>query len=155
ATVARVPIVWGPHARLRDQLRWGATGQFFQAARGGEPIELPARDRGWYGAPWVHGAALARALVSCVERPSGGVVNTVGGHVDWRDFAAELIRLLGSSSEIHATHAGPADDQHPAPSPDFLLHHRRRYRPAAALAGELAERPGEDWRSVLAAMLKH
>ncbi|MEU7257359.1 condensation domain-containing protein [Streptomyces rimosus] len=155
ATVARVPIVWGPHARLRDQLRWGATGQFFQAARGGEPIELPARDRGWYGAPWVHGAALARALVSCVERPSGGVVNTVGGHVDWRDFAAELIRLLGSSSEIHATHAGPADDQHPGPSPDFLLHHRRRYRPAAALAGELAERPGEDWRSVLAAMLKH
>ncbi|MFI9230218.1 condensation domain-containing protein [Streptomyces rimosus] len=155
ATVARVPIVWGPHARLRDQLRWGATGQFFQAARGGEPIELPARDRGWYGAPWVHGAALARALVSCVERPSGGVVNTVGGHVDWRDFAAELIRLLGSSSEIHATHAGPADDQHPAPSPDFLLHHRRRYRPAAALADELAEHPGEDWRSVLAAMLKH
>ncbi|RSO04196.1 non-ribosomal peptide synthetase/polyketide synthase [Streptomyces sp. WAC 06783] len=155
ATVARVPIVWGPHARLRDQLRWGATGQFFQAARGGEPIELPARDRGWYGAPWVHGAALARALVSCVERPSGGVVNTVGGHVDWRDFAAELVRLLGSSSEIHATHAGPADDQHPAPSPDFLLHHRRRYRPAVALAGELAERPGEDWRSVLAAMLKH
>ncbi|MFH8747921.1 condensation domain-containing protein [Streptomyces rimosus] len=155
ATVARVPIVWGPHARLRDQLRWGATGQFFQAARGGEPIELPARDRGWYGAPWVHGAALARALVSCVERPSGGVVNTVGGHVDWRDFAAELIRLLGSSSEIHATHAGPADDQHPAPSPDFLLHHRRRYRPAAVLADELAERPGEDWRSVLATMLKH
>ncbi|KOT95030.1 non-ribosomal peptide synthetase/polyketide synthase [Streptomyces sp. NRRL F-5755] len=155
ATVARVPIVWGPHARLRDQLRWGATGQFFQAARGGEPIELPARDRGWYGAPWVHGAALARALVSCVERPSGGVVNTVGGHVDWRDFAAELIRLLGSSSEIHATHAGPADDRHQPSEPDFLLHHRRRYRPAAALAAELAERPDEDWRSVLAEMLKH
>ncbi|KAA6223606.1 NAD-dependent epimerase/dehydratase family protein [Streptomyces albofaciens JCM 4342] len=155
ATVARVPIVWGPHARLRDQLRWGATGQFFQAARGGEPIELPARDRGWYGAPWVHGAALARALVSCVERPSGGVVNTVGGHVDWRDFATELIGLLGSSSEIHAKHAGPADDLHPSSGPDFLLHHRRRYRPAAALAEELAERPGEDWRSVLAAMLKH
>ncbi|WP_030659756.1 condensation domain-containing protein [Streptomyces rimosus] len=154
ATVARVPIVWGPHARLRDQLRWGSTGQFFQAARGGEPIELPARERGWYGAPWVHGAALARALVSCVERPSGGVVNTVGGHVDWRDFAAELIRLLGSSSEIHATHAGPASDQHQASGPDFLLHHRRRYRPAPALAAELAGRPGEDWRSVLAAMLE-
>ncbi|MEV5599706.1 condensation domain-containing protein [Streptomyces sp. NPDC052496] len=159
AGVVRVPIVWGPHARLRDQLRWGATGQFFQAARNGEPIELPARDRGWYGAPWVHGAALARALVSCVERPSGGVVNAVGGHVDWRDFAAELIRLLGSSSEIHATHAGPGA---PAPAdglpeqgkPDFLLHHRRRYRPAAALAEELAEQPGEDWRSVLAAMLE-
>ncbi|MFH8410137.1 condensation domain-containing protein [Streptomyces sp. NPDC018019] len=159
ASVVRVPIVWGPHARLRDQLRWGATGQFFQAARNGEPIELPARDRGWYGAPWVHGAALARALVSCVERPAGGVVNAVGGHVDWRDFATELIRLLGSASEIHATHAAPGD---PAPAdgrpeetgPDFLLHHRRRYRPAPALTAELAERPGEDWRSVLAAMLE-
>ncbi|WP_030018712.1 condensation domain-containing protein [Streptomyces monomycini] len=160
ADVVRVPIVWGPHARLRDQLRWGATGQFYQAARNGEPIELPAQERGWYGAPWVHGAALARALVSCVERPTGGVVNAVGGHVDWRDFAAELIRLLGSSSEIHATHAGPGADtaaEHGAgesAGPDFLLHHRRRYRPARALADELTERPGEDWRSVLAAMLE-
>ncbi|OKI01985.1 non-ribosomal peptide synthetase/polyketide synthase [Streptomyces sp. CB02923] len=160
ASAVRVPIVWGPHARLRDQLRWGATGQFFQAARSGEPIELPARDRGWYGAPWVHGAALARALVSCVERPAGGVVNAIGGHVDWRDFAAELIRLLGSSSEIHATHAGAGADpgaDHGAgetAGPDFLLHHRRRYRSGRALADELAERPGEDWRSVLAAMLE-
>lgn len=160
AGVVRVPIVWGPHARLRDQLRWGATGQFFQAARNGEPIELPARERGWYGAPWVHGAALARALVSCVERPTGGVVNAVGGHVDWRDFAAELIRLLGSSSEIHGTHAGPGADTATengtgeAAGPDFLLHHRRRYRPARAFADELTERPGEDWRSVLAAMLE-
>ncbi|MFH8350155.1 condensation domain-containing protein [Streptomyces sp. NPDC018045] len=159
AGVVRVPIVWGPHARLRDQLRWGATGQFFQAARNGEPIELPARDRGWYGAPWVHGAALARVLAGCVERPPGGVVNAVGGHVDWRDFAAELIRLLGSSSEIHATHAGPDADTTAdhgageAAGPGFLLRHRRHYRPARALAGELTERPGEDWRSVLAAML--
>ncbi|MFD7663615.1 condensation domain-containing protein [Streptomyces sp. NPDC059788] len=160
AGVVRVPIVWGAHARLRDQLRWGATGQFFQAALNGEPIELPARDRGWYGAPWVHGAALARALVSCVERPSGGVVNAVGGHVDWRDFAGELIRLLGSPSEIHATHAGQGADRAAergageATGPDFLLHHRRRYRPSPAFAAELAERPGEDWRSVLAAMLE-
>ncbi|MFI0262351.1 condensation domain-containing protein [Streptomyces sp. NPDC017056] len=156
AAVVRVPIVWGPHARLRDQLRWGATGQFFQAARSGEPIELPARERGWYGAPWVHAGALARALVSCAERPSGGVVNAVGGHVDWRDFATELIRLLGGTGEVHATHAGagPAAETGPA-GPDFLLHHRRRYRPSRALAAELAGRPGEDWRSVLAAMLEH
>ncbi|MEU7182132.1 MULTISPECIES: condensation domain-containing protein [Streptomyces] len=144
ASVLRAPIVWGPHARLRDQLRWGATGELYQAALAGAPIELPSPELGWYGAPWVHAAALARALAHCAERPVDGVVNAVGGHVEWHAFAAELVRLLGSGSEIrHTADAAPGA---------LELLHRRRYR-AGTLAAELAERPGEDWRSVIAAML--
>ncbi|MGK5544596.1 condensation domain-containing protein [Streptomyces sp. URMC 127] len=146
AAVVRAPIVWGPHPRLRDQLRWGATGALFQAARAGEPVVLPATgavpasgDR-WSGAPWIHAAALARALVTCAERPPQGTVNAIGGHVGWEEFATELIRLLGSSSTVVA--GGPA--------PGLL--HRHRYR-AEALAEELVPRPGEDWRSAIAAML--
>ncbi|MFI6638508.1 condensation domain-containing protein [Streptomyces sp. NPDC050504] len=144
ASVVRAPIVWGPHARLRDQLRWGATGALFQAARSGGPIELPSPDLGWYGAPWVHAAALARALVTCAERPTGRPVNAVGGHVGWHEFAAELARLLGTGSRV--AHTGTVADGTPE------LVNRRRYR-SGALAAELAERPGEDWRSAVAAML--
>ncbi|PHQ52850.1 hypothetical protein BLA24_04560 [Streptomyces cinnamoneus] len=148
ASVVRAPLVWGPHPRLRDQLRWGATGEVFQAAKAGEPVVLPRAgavpDSGeeWSGVPWVHAAALARVLVACAERPERRTVNAVGGHVAWADFAAELIRLLGSPSEVRP----PADT-------DPGLLHRHRYR-ASALTGELAERPGEDWRSVVAAMLE-
>lgn len=144
ASVVRAPIVWGPHARLRDQLRWGATGALFQAARAGGPIELPSPDLGWYGAPWVHAAALARALVTCAERPTGRVVNAVGGHVGWHEFAAELTRLLGTGSRV--VHTSAVADGTPE------LVNRRRYR-SETLAAELAERPGEDWRSAVAAML--
>ncbi|WFB11198.1 condensation domain-containing protein [Streptomyces sp. LX-29] len=148
ASVVRAPIVWGAHPRLRDQLRWGATGTLFQAARAGDPVVLPAAGavpasgHTWSGAPWVHAAALARALVSCVERPAHGTVNAIGGHVDWAEFAHELIRLLDSPSRIV-----------PAPEPAPGLLHRHRYR-AEALAEELVARPGEDWRSVIAAMLE-
>ncbi|MFD7238891.1 condensation domain-containing protein [Streptomyces syringium] len=149
ATAVRAPLVWGPHPRLRDQLRWGATGALFQAARSGEPVVLPAAGAvpasgdPWSGAPWVHAAALARALVTCAERPAHGMVNAIGGHVGWEEFATELNRLLGSTGGIR-----PADE--PASVP---LLHRHRYR-AEALAEELVERPGEDWRSVIAAMLE-
>ncbi|WP_338932883.1 condensation domain-containing protein [Streptomyces netropsis] len=148
ATAVRAPLVWGPHPRLRDQLRWGATGALFQAARSGEPVVLPAAGAvpasgdPWSGAPWVHAAALARALVTCAERPAHGMVNAIGGHVGWEEFATELNRLLGSSGGIR-----PAAATASAP-----LLHRHRYR-AEALAEELVERPGEDWRSVIAAML--
>ncbi|MGW5120635.1 condensation domain-containing protein [Streptomyces noursei] len=144
ASVLRAPIVWGAHPRLRDQLRWGATRELHQAAQAGAPIELPSPELGWYGTPWVHAAALARAAVSCSEHPANGVVNTVGGHVNWADFAAELTRLLGSGSQIRQT-------AHAASAPRNLLH-RRRYR-TTTLTADLAERPGEDWRSVIAAML--
>ncbi|TVL90371.1 condensation domain-containing protein [Streptomyces sp. SAJ15] len=148
ASVVRAPIVWGAHPRLRDQLRWGATGALFQAARTGDPVVLPAAGSvpasgdTWSGAPWVHAAALARALVSCVERPAHGTVNAIGGHVGWAEFAQELIRLLDSPSRIV-----------PAPESAPGLTHRHRYR-AEALAEELVARPGEDWRSVIAAMLE-
>ncbi|MFI6155013.1 condensation domain-containing protein [Kitasatospora sp. NPDC051170] len=140
-TAVRAPIVWGPHQRLRDQLRWGSTGALYQAALAGEPIilpEVPSR------AAWVHAAALARALAGCATagHPSAGrVVNAVGGHVSWQEFTAELVRLLGSTSAVTA-----------GPDADPELRRPWHYR-AETLAGLLHPEPGEDWRAVLAAMV--
>ncbi|GAA2133016.1 hypothetical protein GCM10009760_08700 [Kitasatospora kazusensis] len=147
-SVVRSPIVWGPQQRLRDQLRWGATGALYQAARAGGPLVLPdpsAHPHDWYGAAWVHSAALARALADCAggSGPADGrVVNAVSGHVSWPELATELGRLLGSASAV---------ELRPEAEEDLLRpwHYR-----ADALAGALRERPGEDWRSVLAAMVR-
>ncbi|TXD00136.1 condensation domain-containing protein [Streptomyces sp. ISID311] len=144
ASAVRSPLVWGAHQRLRDQLRWGATGLLYQAAREGRPIALPRPGTGghaWYGAAWVHAAALARAVVSCLDAPVHGVANAVSGHLAWRDLATELTALLGSDSEIRDT-----DEVHPD------LDHRWHYH-AARLAPSLVTQPGEDWRAVLAAMV--
>ncbi|GAA2795269.1 hypothetical protein GCM10010441_20680 [Kitasatospora paracochleata] len=148
ATVVRPPIVWGPHRRLRDQLRWGATGDLFQAARADRTIVLPAPGAGghaWHGASWVHSAALARAVTACADgsgRAAGRVVNAVTGHVAWTEFTAELVRLLGSAATVELRE--DAD-------PELLRpwHYR-----ADALAAVLRPEPGEDWRSVLAAMVR-
>ncbi|MFE1174079.1 condensation domain-containing protein [Streptomyces sp. NPDC058773] len=143
ASAVRSPLVWGPHQRLRDQLRWGATGLLYQAAREGRPIALPRPGAGghaWYGAAWVHGAALARAVVSCLDAPVHGVANAVSGHVTWRDLATTLTGLLGSDSEIVES-----DEVHPD------LDHRWHYH-SDRLSPSLRLQPGEDWRSVLAAM---
>ncbi|MFI0907848.1 condensation domain-containing protein [Streptomyces sioyaensis] len=144
ASAVRSPLVWGAHQRLRDQLRWGATGLLYQAAREGRPIGLPRPGTGghaWYGAAWVHAAALARAVVSCLDTPVHGVANAVSGHLAWRDLATELTALLGSDSEIRDT-----GEVHPD------LDHRWHYH-SGRLAPSLAARPGEDWRAVLAAMV--
>ncbi|GAA2604732.1 condensation domain-containing protein [Streptomyces tubercidicus] len=143
ASAVRSPLVWGPHQRLRDQLRWGATGLLYQAAREGRPIALPRPGTGghaWYGAAWVHAAALARSVVSCLDSPVHGVANAVSGHVTWRDLAGALTELLGSDSEILET-----DEVHPD------LDHRWHYH-SDRLSPSLRLQPGEDWRSVLAAM---
>ncbi|MFI0787598.1 condensation domain-containing protein [Streptomyces lydicus] len=143
ASAVRSPLVWGSHDRLRDQLRWGATGLLYQAAREGRPLVLPrpgARGHDWYGAAWVHAAALARAVVSCLEAPVHGVANAVSGHVAWRDLATDLTGLLGSGSEIRES-----DEVHPD------LDHHWHYR-ADRLARALRPQPGEDRRAVLTAM---
>ncbi|MFB7474514.1 condensation domain-containing protein [Kitasatospora sp. NPDC056184] len=139
-SVVRPPIVWGPHRRLRDQLRWGSTGALYQAALAGRPLLLPPVDSGWSGASWVHSAALARAVAESAERAPGRIVNAVTGHVSWADLTAELVRLLGSLSPV--AHGPDAD-------PELLRpwHYR-----ADALAAPLRPEPGEDWRAVLAAM---
>ena len=150
ATAVRSPIVWGPEQRLRDQLRWGSTSALYQAAAQGRPLVLPdpaAHPHAWYGAAWVHSAALARAVIGCTDTPgSSGVVNSivnaVGGHLAWPEFAAELARLLGSTSPVQLR-----------AEVDSELLRPWRYR-ADALAEPLRERPGEDWRSVLAAMVR-
>ncbi|MFF4603130.1 condensation domain-containing protein [Streptomyces sp. NPDC001339] len=144
ASAVRSPLVWGPHDRLRDQLRWGATGLLYQAVREGRPLALPrpgAQGHAWYGAAWVHAAALARAVVSCLDAPVHGVANAVSGHVAWPELAADLARLLGSDSAF-----GETDEVHPD------LDHHWHYR-ADRLAQPLRARPGEDRHSVLTAML--
>ncbi|MGW6412787.1 condensation domain-containing protein [Streptomyces vinaceus] len=144
ASAVRSPIVWGAHDRLRDQLRWGATGLLYQAALAGTPIRLPAPGAGghtWYGAPWVHAAALARAVSSCLDAPVHGVANAVSGHVAWSDLTAELISLLGSDSAVAFT-----DEVRPD------LDHRWHYR-ADRLAPALRPKPGEDLSTVIASMV--
>ncbi|MEV6399764.1 condensation domain-containing protein [Streptomyces sp. NPDC051907] len=144
ASVVRSPIVWGPHDRLRDQLRWGATGMLYQAALAGEPIALPrpgTAGRDWYGAPWVHAAALARAVTACLDTPVHGVANAVSGHVAWQDLAVELRGLLAGDSDVQLVDRVHPDLDHP------WQYHADRLAPA------LREQPGEDWRSVLAAMV--
>ncbi len=152
ASAVRSPLVWGPHERLRDQLRWGATGMLYQAVSQRRPVGLPrpgAHGHAWYGAPWVHAAALARAVTSCLDVPVHGVANAVGGHVSWHDLTTRLAELLrpggagagdGVVGEVHET-----DDVHPD------LDHHWQYR-SDRLAPSLRERPGEDWRTVLAEM---
>ncbi|MFZ3492034.1 condensation domain-containing protein [Streptomyces sp. 5.8] len=146
ASVLRAPLVWGAHPRLREQLRWGATGSLYQAALAGRPLPLPPAhpdpDGGaWLGTAWVHAAALARASAQCLAAPLHGRANTVSGHLAWRDIAEELTRLLGTPS---ATASAEAEDR------DLPVHlHRRRYR-AERLAAVLAPGLGEDWRSALA-----
>ncbi|QIS20397.1 condensation domain-containing protein [Nocardia terpenica] len=141
ASAVRAPIVWGSHPRLRDQLRWGATGSLFQAIQRGEPVPLPDDDA-WYGTPWVHAAALARAIVACAERPVRGVVNAIGGHVGWMEFATELTRLLNTGSELVRAPGATLPDLRHAP-----------HFESPTLATELTEQPGEDWRTTIAAMI--
>lgn len=144
ASVVRSPLVWGPHDRLRDQLRWGAIGTLYQAALAGQPLQVPrpgAAGYAWYGAPWVHAAALARAVTACLDAPVHGTANAVSGHVAWPDLAAELAGLLDGDSEVRLV-----DRVHPD------LDHRWHYQ-ADRLAPALRELPGEDWRSVLATMV--
>ncbi|MFJ6783390.1 condensation domain-containing protein [Streptomyces yangpuensis] len=144
ASAVRSPIVWGAHDRLREQLRWGAIGTLYQAAREGRPIELPRPGTGghaWYGAAWVHAAALARAVAECLDRPVHGVANACSGHVSWRDLAQDLTELLGTEADFRETGTVPRD-----------LDHRWHYD-SGRLARPLRSRPGEDRRTVLAEMI--
>jgi hypothetical protein len=143
ASAVRSPLVWGAHDRLRDQLRWGATGLLYQAARTGAPITLPAPGTGghdWYGAAWVHATALARAVTACLDAPVHGVANAVSGHVGWPELAGELRILLGSDSPVRYE-----AQVHPD------LDHHWHYR-ADRLAAALRPGAGEDFRTVLAEM---
>ncbi|MEU1098646.1 non-ribosomal peptide synthetase/polyketide synthase, partial [Streptomyces sp. NPDC005877] len=95
----------------------------------------------WYGAAWVHAAALARAVTECLDRPMHGVANAVSGHVSWHDLARDLTDLLGTDAEVRESDAVPRD-----------LDHRWHYD-SHRLARPLGPRPGEDRRSVLAEMI--
>ncbi|AWZ12819.1 hypothetical protein DRB96_11305 [Streptomyces sp. ICC1] len=144
ASAVRSPIVWGAHDRLREQLRWGAIGTLYQAAREGRPIELPRPGTGghpWYGVAWVHAAALARAVAECLDRPVHGVANAAGGHVSWHDLAHDLTELHGTRSDFSETGTTPRD-----------LDHRWHYD-STRLARPLRARQGEDRRTVLAEMI--
>ncbi|MER7820451.1 hypothetical protein ABTX79_35255, partial [Streptomyces sp. NPDC096153] len=108
------------------------------------PIELPRPGTGghpWYGVAWVHAAALARAVADCLDRPVHGVANACSGHVSWLDLARDLTELLGTRAEFREVDATPRD-----------LDHHWHYD-SARLAAPLRARPGEDRRTVLAAMI--
>ncbi|MFI5642489.1 condensation domain-containing protein [Streptomyces goshikiensis] len=144
ASVLRSPIVWGAHDRLREQLRWGAIGTLYQSAFQGRPIALPrpgTDGHAWYGASWVHAAALARAVAQCLDQPVHGVANACSGHVSWHDLARDLTELLGTRADLQEGEAVPQD-----------LDHRWHYD-STRLAGALRARPGEDRRTVLADMI--
>ncbi|MBB5932226.1 condensation domain-containing protein [Streptomyces echinatus] len=144
ASAVRSPIVWGAHDRLREQLRWGAVGGLYQAARKGAPIDLPRPGTGghhWYGAAWVHAAALARTVAECLDRPVHGVANACSGHVSWHDLAHDLTELLGTRADFRETDEVPRD-----------LDHRWVYD-SARLARPLRAHPGEDRRTVLREMI--
>ncbi|GGQ06762.1 hypothetical protein GCM10010215_35050 [Streptomyces virginiae] len=144
ASSVRSPIVWGAHDRLREQLRWGALGTLYQAAEQGRPIELPRPGTGghaWYGAAWVHAAALARAVAECLDRPVHGVANACSGHVSWHDLAHDLTQLLGTRADLRETDGVPQD-----------LDHRWHYD-STRLARPLRPRPGEGRRTVLSEMI--
>ncbi|MFE5811068.1 condensation domain-containing protein [Streptomyces sp. NPDC056491] len=144
ASAVRAPIVWGAHDRLREQMRWGAIGTLYQSARQGLPIDLPRPGTGgheWYGAAWVHAAALARAVAECLDRPVHGVANACSGHVSWHDLAQDLTELLGTRADFRTTGAVPQD-----------LDHRWHYD-SARLARPVRARAGEDRRTVLAEMI--
>ncbi|WP_354638746.1 condensation domain-containing protein [Kitasatospora camelliae] len=146
--VVRSPIVWGPHRRLREQLRWGSTGALYQAALAGHPLALPdpvADGQEWYGAAWVHSAALARAVAACATAGgpgAGQVLNAVTGHVAWPDFAAELVRLLRSISPVHLTATADPDLRRPW------------HYPSPTLAPHLHPEPTESWPTTLATMTR-
>ncbi len=89
----------------------------------------------------MHAAALARAVVECVDRPVHGVANACSGHVSWRDLAHDLMELLGTHGDFRDTDDVPRD-----------LDHRWHYD-SARLARPLRARPGEDRRTVLAEMI--
>jgi nucleoside-diphosphate-sugar epimerase len=100
-SIVRLPLIWGAHDRFRDQLRHGALSPLYRRATGNEPILVPeVPDGGWFGTPWVGADAVARALVTAVDRPTGRVVNAIGGHVGWPEYAAELVRLTRSDSPV-------------------------------------------------------
>ncbi|MEU4345913.1 condensation domain-containing protein [Streptomyces sp. NPDC023838] len=144
ASAVRSPLVWGAHQRLREQLRWGAIGRLYQSAHEGGPIEVPRPGTGghpWYGAAWVHAAALARAVTECLDRPLHGVANACSGHVSWHDLAHDLTELLGTRAEIREIDEVPQD-----------LDHRWHYD-SRRLARPLRARPGEERRTVLAEMI--
>ena len=73
---------------------------------------------------------------------AGRIVNAVNGHVSWAEFSTELIRLLGSGSAVELS--ADADPE---------LRRPWHYR-SETLAAALQPEPGEDWRSVLAAMVR-
>ncbi|MFF4249217.1 NAD(P)H-binding protein [Streptomyces sp. NPDC001822] len=143
-SLVRAPLIWGPHQRLRDQLRWGALGLFYQPVVRGESILLPdpeGTEAGWYGFPWVAAAALARDVASLLDHPARGVVHTIGGHIGMEEYLAELVTLLKSDSRVST---GPA-------APQKL---RRPWRYSTDVFDARREPgPSEDWRSLLAATL--
>ena len=105
--MVRAPHILGPHPKGYQRF----TAKFAD----GNPLLLPGADEAeWsqYRDAWIDVRDLAWVIVELLERPIGGPLNVLAGHMVWHDFYAELIRLSGSSSQlIHKPQAEMSDEE--------------------------------------------
>jgi nucleoside-diphosphate-sugar epimerase/acyl carrier protein len=134
----RPPYVWAPGPYCVWQLRETAGAPVERAARSGAPLVLPPPGRGH---AWVDARDLAWAAAECLASPPGGPLNVIGGHFDWRDLAAALIRLRGLDVRC-------VDGQ-----PEGLYATHRRFDGSLA-AARFGFAPRRDWAATLAAAFR-
>lgn len=102
-TILRPAHVWGPHPRFRSQLEWGDLRWLVRPVMENTVVRIPgptpaAARR--FGDAWIDVRDLARAAVESLERPSGEVINVVGGHFSWYDLVHLLSVWLDSECAI-------------------------------------------------------
>ena len=133
------------HLILRTSWVYGPRGKNFfltiaRKAAAGERLRVVADQR---GVPTTS-AFLAEKTVALLAKDAGGLVHLVpGGETTWYEFAREIVRLVGSRSEVQPIKTGefPAAARRPANS---VLDNRN----ATAVLGT----PMPDWRALLAAV---
>jgi hypothetical protein len=106
----RAPHIWGPHPTARRRL-------VSPRRQDHRSIVRPGRDRAeWsrYQDVWIDARDLATIVAECVTRPAGGPLNVLTGHFIWHDLQVELIRSMGSRSELlHKPVEEISDDELP------------------------------------------
>ncbi|MEM7132902.1 MAG: NAD(P)-dependent oxidoreductase [Chloroflexota bacterium] len=90
----RAPHIIGPHPKGQ---------RFIKKVNQEEAILLPGADLDeWshYRDAWIDVRDLAWVVAEVLEKPTGGPLNVLSDHFVWHDLYAELIRLMGSSSQV-------------------------------------------------------
>jgi nucleoside-diphosphate-sugar epimerase len=92
----RAPHIWGPHPKPRHRL-------VNPEIAAGKPVVLPGNsEEEWseYRDAWIDVRDLARLTVDLLTNPPGVALNVLSGHFLWHELYAQVIALIGSSSEI-------------------------------------------------------